>query len=199
MVNERYQIIKGITDEIKRVEELNKFDNELKDKYSNQKASFEFLEKIKNTKSRHSFFVSELVFNEVFSVILEEYIARKLISKNIPIRFWTKNWNYYKGKTQLEEADEADIVNAMNEFFEIFINHNKIKMAVEKYDEFSISYLIVRLKVDTHDASIVAIGVANKCKFLITEDGRLRKTVKRSGFKKIQLISSQESREKIKF
>ena len=189
MIDGRYMDINKIEDENKKQAELTKFKEEIK-KYPYQKASYDFLEKFREDTFGHLFFVSELVFNEVLSVILEEYVARKLISQKIPIRFWSKRWNTYKKRTRLSNRDGRDIVDGKNHFTHTFLDTDLIKRAKEEYDEQTIVDLIITYKQDTHDSSIVAIAVANKCEYLITEDKRLRKELKDKKFERIKLIAS---------
>jgi hypothetical protein len=75
MIDGRYRDINKIKDESEKKEELTKFKKEIK-KYPYQKASYDFLEKIRENTFGHLFFVSELVFNEVISVILSIFILK---------------------------------------------------------------------------------------------------------------------------
>lgn len=187
-----------VTDEGKKQERLTRFNEEIK-KYSYQKSSYEFLEKLKINTFGHSFFVSELVLNEVTSVILEEYVSRRLISQGIPIRFWTKQWNKYKEDVKLEKEDEESIKNGIRHFIDAFIGTkngnaaNIIRRVKEKYDRETIFELIISYKVDSHDSSIAGIAVANECEYLITEDKRLIEKLNKN-FKKIKLIRSEDFR-----
>ncbi|MDG6219115.1 MAG: hypothetical protein QCI00_06715, partial [Candidatus Thermoplasmatota archaeon] len=53
------------------------------------KKSFQLLEKIKNVKlSANIFFTSNIALSEVFSVIGDEWRAKTLYKKGIPMRYW---------------------------------------------------------------------------------------------------------------
>jgi len=190
LVNARYREINKIEDETESEKELKRFEEKLK-KYPYQKNSYDFLQHLSKNKHNYVFFVSQLVLNEVFSVILEEYVAKKLIAEGIPIRFWSKDWKQYKEKTQLPNEYSVDIVNGINNFIDTFLDE-PIIYAKEKYDRKSIVEFIIGFKCDTHDASICAIAIANKCKYLITEDSRLRDQLKKCEI--IKLMSSEEFR-----
>jgi len=191
LVNAKYKEIHKIKKKIKKKKELKRFEEELEE-YSYQKNAYNFLENLRKNNRKNIFFVSALVFNEVFSVILEEYVTRTLISKGIPTRFWSKNWKIYKEKTELSNDDSNDIVHGINDFIHIFVNKDIIKQAEEKYDKQTIVNLIIGFKCDTHDASICAIAVSNKCGYLITDDSRLKERLKECEM--IKIISSEAFR-----
>lgn len=190
MINERHKIIDNIIDKKERKKKDLEFKRAIEN-HKYQKSSYEFIEKVKDRKSNHNFFVSELVFNEIFSVMLEEYVAQRLIKDGIPIRFWSKNWNTYKERANLSKEDSEDIVNTIDGFFHIFIDTRIIKRADERYNRKALVDMIILNKIDTHDSSIVAIAIENKCEYLITEDQRLKRRVQDKKYKDINVVNSR--------
>lgn len=168
-----------ITEDMKKKEILEDLDSYVKNSYL-------LIEKIKNTeiKSRQ-FFISGIVFSEVFSVIGDQYRLEYLKKRNIPVRYWIKMINDVK----IPDEYLVQIQEEIDRFYKIFFKTKKIFEIDEFYFD-DAGLLIWIYKCNTHDALVLAQAIHGKCDYFITEDRRLRDKLRNMKEYKIKLYSS---------
>ena len=150
--------------------------------------SYYLLEKIKNEKIENfCFYTSHIAYSEVFSVIGDEYRARLLSQKGVPVRYWTNMIN----EVVLPEKYIEQIYKEIKNFIELFFESKKFAWALDISNR-DVGFFIFNCKCNTHDAIILSGALMEKCKYFITEDERLRSRLKKMKYNKIILLSSSD-------
>lgn len=150
--------------------------------------SYYLLEKIKNEKiEKLNFYTSHIAFSEVFSVIGDEYRARLLHQKGVPVRYWVNMIN----EVDLHKEYIDQINEEIDNFYDLFFGSEKFQWALD-ISRSDVGFFIFDCKCNTHDAIILSGALIEKCKYFVTEDQRLRSKLKKKKYEKIKLLSSSD-------
>src|SRR3989338_4642489 len=155
--------------------------------YQGLVSSFKLISEILKSKDRNfKFIISPLTFSEIFNVLYEEAICKKMWDDGVPLSSWIRK------KKSFKFLEDFEIKELEKDAFKLY-SKNNLKIVNEFYDLKLIPKLILKYNLMTQDA--ILFSTANKyCKFFISRDEDFIKNPRlREDFKKIEIISPEEA------
>ena len=164
---------------------------ELFKRLTRQTPSYLLMEAVRTDKRFYGLLTtSRLAFAEIISVILEQAIQKRMYDQGIPFKYWERERFVEKLSRNNRSEISKDIFRLENAFF----TSNQVRYVHDDYSFADFMPLVLRsfnsFRIDQYDAILISTALEHGCKFFITEDQRLRRSV--SNFRGIKLVAAQD-------
>ncbi len=152
--------------------------------------SYDLMEQVRTDKNLQGILTtSRLAYAEILSVLIDEYVDERMHDQGILAKYFTQE----RHSVKLTPSDVGDILKQLQHFTTEFIIPSRfIQFVEDEYENRPLVTLMTILRVETYDAILIATAEFQKCSYFITEDSRLRDTLKRAGYPHIAAVSAQD-------
>jgi predicted nucleic acid-binding protein len=155
--------------------------------------SYLLLERLKtDTHIRGFLTTSQLAYAEILSVLVDQFVEEKMHAQGIMARLFERE----RHSIELTPEDVGDVVKQLAHLTDEFFKapHEYVRFVGDEYDFREFAKLRTVVRAETYDAILIATASYQKCDYFVTEDGRLRETIKNASWvpMDIQVASVQE-------
>ena len=140
-------------------------------RYERIKSSYCLIEKLVKGagEKRLRFITSQLAVNEVFYVLYDDVCSVKMYIEGIPTVMWPR----FRDSIRLTEEEADELYRSILESFDEVFGGKQIEIVEDEANFEVFGFLVLRLGLRTHDATLMTTAILNKSDYFITRDRRI--------------------------